>query len=68
MTVLYEFCFTQAPQPYKGWHGILDATQKPKMCVQRGMLTNEYEGSEDCLFLNVHVPEVNLNQLIVLFP
>ena len=40
------------PQPFGTWHGLLDASSFGNVCTQSG------RGSEDCLFLNIYVPNL----------
>lgn len=44
----------QPPQPVTPWRGTRSARSLPPRCAQIG---NEGPGSEDCLYLNVFVPE-----------
>jgi para-nitrobenzyl esterase len=52
-------------EPYA--NGVLDATRRAEVCAQPGMVKSEwltsllggYRGSEDCLTLNVYVPNVD---------
>nr|XP_022900883.1 esterase FE4-like [Onthophagus taurus] len=55
------------PQPIKPWQGILDATNEKEGCFAPNIYTGKFEGSEDCLHLNVYTPEVN-NKNIKLKP
>lgn len=48
--------FIQAPQKIDPWNDIFDAFEFGNDCVQRDSSTNEIIGSEDCLNLNVFVP------------
>lgn len=48
--------FVQPPVPFGKWTGIRDATKEGQVCVQEKR--NKFQGSEDCLYLNVHTPEV----------
>jgi para-nitrobenzyl esterase len=43
------------PQPAASWRGVHDATQFAKHCPQQGS-PDQPAASEDCLFLNVYVP------------
>ena len=43
------------PQPYGTWHGLLDASSFGNVCTQGG------RGSENCLFLNIYVPNFKKN-------
>jgi para-nitrobenzyl esterase len=44
------------PQPYGRWHGVLHASAFGSQCTQPGGV-----GSEDCLFLNIYVPNFKKN-------
>ncbi len=49
-----------APRPAAGWSGVRDATQFGSRCVQGSGWDPGYENpilTEDCLYLNVYVPE-----------
>ncbi|KAK7590851.1 hypothetical protein V9T40_002464 [Parthenolecanium corni] len=47
----------QDPQPIEPWTGTLDATKYPPMCPQCDGVVG-YKGDEDCLYLNVYIPEI----------
>lgn len=43
----------QDPQPKQPWNGIREAVKEGSQCIQLDELSNEIEGDEDCLYLNV---------------
>ncbi|XP_007527948.1 bile salt-activated lipase-like [Erinaceus europaeus] len=45
------------PQPHPGWQGTLNATDFKMQCLQTNILQIKTEGSEDCLYLNIWVPQ-----------
>ncbi|XP_073727545.1 bile salt-activated lipase [Misgurnus anguillicaudatus] len=47
----------QKPVPHPGWTGVLKATEYSKRCMQVNLLQNDVVGSEDCLYLNIWVPQ-----------
>lgn len=50
----------KAPEPLdKFQHPVLDCSAERDVCFSRNMFTQEIEGSEDCLFLNVYTPKVD---------
>jgi len=49
----------QPPVPVLKWNGIKDASKYGNQCGQLVRYTNAVTGDEDCLFLNVFVPEVS---------
>lgn len=50
----------KAPQPSKPWDGILDCTQPRDKCLQVSSYTQQIEGTEDCLHLNISVKTVSI--------
>lgn len=54
---LYALRF-QPPKPAGNWSGVRDASKEKDVCLQMDLLvTQQIIGSEDCLYLNVHVPQ-----------
>lgn len=51
--------FFQPPRQIKAWSGSIAATKPGSHCLQYLHLPNKpmVTGSEDCLYLNIHVPE-----------
>lgn len=49
----------RAPQPVLKWPGIMDCTKSPNKCLQWNRKVNEIQGSEDCLYLNVNVKNLD---------
>ncbi|KAE9537486.1 hypothetical protein AGLY_006509 [Aphis glycines] len=47
----------KAPVKHPGWSGVLNATSERDKCMQFAHMTNHIIGSEDCLYLNVLVPQ-----------
>ncbi|VVC39815.1 Carboxylesterase type B, conserved site,Carboxylesterase, type B,Carboxylesterase type B [Cinara cedri] len=53
----------KAPVKHPGWNGILKAFSTGKMCMQYDVfVTKKIVGSEDCLYLNVFVPQEESNE------
>ncbi|XP_067001134.2 juvenile hormone esterase isoform X2 [Anabrus simplex] len=50
-----RFKMAEPPEP---WLGVRDALQEGSSCTQFNMYTNEFEGDEDCLYLNVYSPKL----------
>ncbi|GLG92610.1 Esterase FE4 [Gryllus bimaculatus] len=48
----------KAPEPLEPWTGVRDATKAGKMCIHYDGQLKEIVGDEDCLFLNVHTPQL----------
>lgn len=49
----------KAPQPLdKFQYPVLDCSAERDVCFSRNMFTQEIEGSENCLYLNVYTPKV----------
>jgi para-nitrobenzyl esterase len=47
----------KAPQPAPAWAGTLDGTKFGASCPQKGSALSADSKNEDCLFLNVYVPD-----------
>lgn len=47
----------KAPQPAPAWSGTLDGTRFGASCPQKGSALSADSKTEDCLFLNVYVPD-----------
>ncbi|XP_031434150.1 bile salt-activated lipase-like [Clupea harengus] len=47
----------EKPKPHPGWDGILKAKNFSKRCLQVNLLMTDTRGAEDCLYLNVWVPQ-----------
>ncbi|GAB6022684.1 hypothetical protein CHUAL_006778 [Chamberlinius hualienensis] len=45
-------------EPVEPWAEVLDANKDGHSCSQINAVTNVYEGSEDCLTLNVYTPQL----------
>lgn len=52
------FNHSQPPQPAEPWQGLRDASAYGSECAQIMLITGNYAGKEDCLFLNVFTPKV----------
>ncbi|KAM6930374.1 bile salt-activated lipase-like [Xenentodon cancila] len=62
----------EKPKPHPGWSGILKATKYRDRCLQVTLLQTKTQGSEDCLYLNIFVPQgrtlsTNLPVMVYLF-
>lgn len=55
----YILICLQDPQILEPWSGIWDATHESSPCLHRDQFTEEFIGSEDCLYLNVYTHEVS---------
>ncbi|XP_023601439.1 bile salt-activated lipase isoform X4 [Myotis lucifugus] len=45
------------PQPHPGWQGTLKAKDFKQQCLQVSLAQDDTEGSVDCLYLNIWVPQ-----------
>lgn len=48
------------PQNANSWSDVLDATKPSPPCLQNSG-TNNFTGQEDCLYLNIYTPKVNVS-------
>ncbi|EDW01410.1 esterase B1 [Drosophila grimshawi] len=48
----------RAPQPAKNWEGVRDCTYARSQPMQKNSIMNIVEGSENCLYLNVYVKQL----------
>ncbi|CAH4034089.1 unnamed protein product [Pieris brassicae] len=56
----------KAPQPFKPWTGVRQAKEYGSVCLHYNLFIVPYPpatGSEDCLFINVHSPNVTSQEL-----
>ncbi|XP_061585608.1 bile salt-activated lipase-like [Cololabis saira] len=47
----------EKPKPHPGWSGVLEATKYRDRCLQVNVFQTKTKGSEDCLYLNIFVPQ-----------
>ncbi|XP_010892268.2 carboxyl ester lipase, tandem duplicate 2 [Esox lucius] len=47
----------EKPKRHPGWDGVLKATEFKPRCMQVTLLQNDVRGQEDCLYLNIWVPQ-----------
>ncbi|NXU10189.1 CEL lipase, partial [Pardalotus punctatus] len=45
------------PQPHPGWEGTLTAKKFKNRCTQMKLTQTDVRGSEDCLYLNIWIPQ-----------
>ncbi|XP_050764066.1 bile salt-activated lipase-like isoform X3 [Gymnogyps californianus] len=45
------------PQPHPGWDGTLQAKKFKNRCMQMTLTQTDVRGSEDCLYLNIWIPQ-----------
>ncbi|XP_060894144.1 bile salt-activated lipase-like [Labrus mixtus] len=62
----------EKPKPHPGWDGVMKATKYRDRCLQVTLLQTKTQGSEDCLYLNIFVPQgrrvsKNLPVMVYLF-
>ncbi|XP_020282812.1 esterase E4-like [Pseudomyrmex gracilis] len=46
------------PVPPKPWPGDRDASKYGNICIQQDIFTQEFDGDEDCLYLNVYTTDI----------
>lgn len=49
----------KAPEELEPWEGVRDALREGNRAPHYDMLTKDFTGDEDCLFLNVYVPQTS---------
>uniref|UniRef100_A0A672MKV7 Carboxylic ester hydrolase n=1 Tax=Sinocyclocheilus grahami TaxID=75366 RepID=A0A672MKV7_SINGR len=49
----------EKPVPHPGWDDVLKATDYRMRCMQLNLLATDVVGSEDCLYLNIWIPQGN---------
>ncbi|XP_076139446.1 bile salt-activated lipase-like [Alosa pseudoharengus] len=47
----------EKPKPHPGWDGVLKTKDFRKRCIQLNLLQTDTRGDEDCLYLNIWVPQ-----------
>uniref|UniRef100_A0A8C3GH08 Carboxylic ester hydrolase n=1 Tax=Cairina moschata TaxID=8855 RepID=A0A8C3GH08_CAIMO len=47
----------QDPQPHPGWEGTLKAKDFKNRCMQMTLTQDDVRGKEDCLYLNIWIPQ-----------
>ncbi|XP_072209203.1 bile salt-activated lipase [Excalfactoria chinensis] len=47
----------QDPQPHPGWEGTLKAKKFKNRCMQTTLTQTDVRGKEDCLYLNIWIPQ-----------
>lgn len=62
----------EKPTAHPGWSGVLKATEYKERCLQVNLFQTKTQGSEDCLYLNIFVPQgsklsMNLPVMVYLF-
>ncbi|XP_047106313.1 juvenile hormone esterase-like [Schistocerca piceifrons] len=59
----------KSPEPPEKWSGIRNATVDPNVAPQINVfLDNQYQGDEDCLYLNVYTPKLPTTANAKLYP
>jgi Carboxylesterase family len=53
------FVFVQDPRGAPEWSGVRLAQKEGDCSIQKHFFKNQYDGSEDCLYLNVYAPPVS---------
>ncbi|KAJ1529245.1 hypothetical protein ONE63_006047 [Megalurothrips usitatus] len=48
------------PQPAEPWTAVRDCRQEADVCMQYHMYLRDLRGSEDCLYLNVYTPQLDI--------
>ena len=60
---MFIYLNTKPPSTPTPWDTVLEATYYQSKCIQYNIATENVEGEEDCLYLNVFTPMVRKSSL-----